>query len=137
MSVSIPERILNSGKFFAMAIHASSSSRIAFTAADWKGGLNGLSLGSATGKLDGLPKTTGELVGSLVGLSEIIAQRTKLRSAIRETEGECNTTMSERVTNIRGIGSTMCLVIFLTSAVRSSRGGSRIENRCILQTVLR
>lgn len=34
------------------------------------GGLDGLALGSATGRLDGLPKITGELVGLLLGITE-------------------------------------------------------------------
>lgn len=34
------------------------------------GDLDGLALGSATGRLDGLPKITGELVGLLLGMTE-------------------------------------------------------------------
>ena len=51
-----------------MAIHASSSSYIALTAADWLG--TGLAVGKPTGKTDGPPNINGELVGMLLRLTE-------------------------------------------------------------------
>lgn len=132
-----------------MAIHARSSSYIAFTAADWIGELAGLAVGKPTGRTDGLPNIKGELVGMLLGLTEgeraglskVRIYHVRLRRNGRPIQGNKVSHQDEhtrcRPYNLQFSFLHKNLMLFLTFAVCSSDRGSWIKNRRVHQTILR